>query len=400
MGWRAPRFLPVVAPLVFGLALWGCLGPARRSADRRRLAGRPGSGCSFRGSLGWTRLGPRAWAAHLLGALYLGLLLACLGWPGGEAGSRRGAGRGGGGQGAFRPRRGVCLRHRRLHRRNLFGRHRLWPAVSPKKTWEGLAGGLMASVITAGLLAGPFVPGLGFLRGALLGLAAGVAAQIGDLVESRLKREGGCQRRGRDHSGARRGSRPTGQSDLRGSGLRARPKAAPAADPGSVRLRAMQDATISPPGRPRRVTVLGSTGSIGRAACDVIARLPGAAGGLRPGRRARTWTSSPSRCAPFVRGSWRLGRADLETELRARIGVGWSGSLFFGPSGVESLAAMEEADVVLNGLVGAAGLRPTWRALTRGPCGRPRQQGVSGHRGGVPRRRSGASRGPPASGRQ
>ena len=127
----------------------------------------------------------------------------------------------------------------------------------------------------------------------------------------------------------------------------------------------MQESVFSPPGRPRRVTVLGSTGSIGRAACDVIARLPDRLEvfALAAGSNVDLLAEQVHAFRPRVVA---LGRADLETELRARIGVGWSGSLFFGPSGVESVAAMEEADVVLNGLVGAAGLRPTWRALMAG----------------------------------
>lgn len=127
----------------------------------------------------------------------------------------------------------------------------------------------------------------------------------------------------------------------------------------------MPDPISSVPGRPRRVTVLGSTGSIGRAACDVIARLPDRLEvfALAAGSNVDLLAEQVHAFHPRVVA---LGRADLETELRARIGAGWSGALLFGPSGVESVAAMEEADIVLNGLVGAAGLRPTWRALHAG----------------------------------
>ena len=30
---------------------------------------------------------------------------------------------------------------------NLFGRHKIWPAISPKKTWEGFFGGVIFSLI-------------------------------------------------------------------------------------------------------------------------------------------------------------------------------------------------------------------------------------------------------------
>lgn len=71
---------------------------------------------------------------------------------------------------------------------SLLGRHRLWPRVSPKKSWEGAVGGLMACVAIA-LLLGAWVPGLtlaGRLGG---GLIVAFMAQAGDLIESQMKRE-------------------------------------------------------------------------------------------------------------------------------------------------------------------------------------------------------------------
>lgn len=85
------------------------------------------------------------------------------------------------------------------------GRHKLIPWVSPGKTWEGLVGGVIASgLVGAGLTAlgrhwGGLesVPNLtpigGFLGGALLGLAA----QLGDLSASVLKRDAGMKDSGR-----------------------------------------------------------------------------------------------------------------------------------------------------------------------------------------------------------
>lgn len=68
-----------------------------------------------------------------------------------------------------------------------FGRHKLAPTVSPNKSWEGA----IASFLTAFLIAGLWGWWrLGYLDGKLLLLAGctGVAAQMGDLVESLLKR--------------------------------------------------------------------------------------------------------------------------------------------------------------------------------------------------------------------
>jgi len=120
-----------------------------------------------------------------------------------------------------------------------------------------------------------------------------------------------------------------------------------------------------PPRHPRRVTVLGSTGSIGRAALDVIARLPDRLEvfGLAAGTRTAELAEQVRRLRPRAVA---LGRAGLEAEFRDALGAGWNGALYFGPEGVEALAGLAEADMVLNGLVGAAGMGPTWRALRAG----------------------------------
>ena len=70
----------------------------------------------------------------------------------------------------------------------VLGRHRMAPNVSPGKTWEGAAGGLAcaaAAAIALGLL-----PGLSAPRWqlAVIGATVGVLAQVGDLLESRVKR--------------------------------------------------------------------------------------------------------------------------------------------------------------------------------------------------------------------
>jgi phosphatidate cytidylyltransferase len=141
----------------------------------------------------WPRSGLGAWAVHLLGALYLGLLLAALASLEGTPGLEATPGGEAAGKALFTLAVVFASDTGAYAVGTIFGRHQLWPAVSPKKTWEGLAGGLLVAVVAAGLLAGPLVPGLGYLRGALLGLVAGVAAHLGDLVESRLKREAGVK---------------------------------------------------------------------------------------------------------------------------------------------------------------------------------------------------------------
>ncbi len=73
------------------------------------------------------------------------------------------------------------------------GRHKMTPVLSPKKTWEGLAGGLTAAVLVAVLLEWLVEPrALGnSLAAAGLGLALGVAGVLGDLAESLIKRDCG-----------------------------------------------------------------------------------------------------------------------------------------------------------------------------------------------------------------
>jgi phosphatidate cytidylyltransferase len=70
------------------------------------------------------------------------------------------------------------------------GRHRMSPVLSPKKTWEGLVGGLALAVLTAWAL-NHYLPALPLsdLSAAGFGLAVGVAGVLGDLAESLVKRD-------------------------------------------------------------------------------------------------------------------------------------------------------------------------------------------------------------------
>jgi phosphatidate cytidylyltransferase len=72
----------------------------------------------------------------------------------------------------------------------LVGRHRMSPVLSPKKTWEGAAGAMVASVLTAvGLDAlGPVLRG-GVWAAVGFGLSVGLVGLLGDLAESLVKRD-------------------------------------------------------------------------------------------------------------------------------------------------------------------------------------------------------------------
>ncbi len=68
-----------------------------------------------------------------------------------------------------------------------FGRHRLWPRVSPKKSAEGSLGSLVGCLISSVLL-GLWLGVAPWWHFALLGLLINIFAQLGDLFESSLKR--------------------------------------------------------------------------------------------------------------------------------------------------------------------------------------------------------------------
>lgn len=114
---------------------------------------------------------------------------------------------------------------------------------------------------------------------------------------------------------------------------------------------------LSPAGR-LRVLILGSTGSIGTQALEVIAANPDrfevvglAAGGANPDLLARQRTEA---------GVGAIAVAD--PAAAERIGE----VTFCGPDAVTRLVRETEADVVLNALVGALGLEPTLAALATG----------------------------------
>ena len=71
----------------------------------------------------------------------------------------------------------------------IFGRTRPWTRISPRKSVEGAVGGLVAAVVAAFVARTWFVPFVSLLDAAALGLGVGVFAQVGDLVESMLKRD-------------------------------------------------------------------------------------------------------------------------------------------------------------------------------------------------------------------
>jgi len=110
----------------------------------------------------------------------------------------------------------------------------------------------------------------------------------------------------------------------------------------------------------KKLVILGSTGSIGTQALQIVAasddlRVVGLAAGSR-------WETAVEQAKSH--GVPAVAIADLDAAERAR--SAWSGRVLGGEEGVRELIASSEADLVLNGMVGAAGLGPTVVALNEG----------------------------------
>jgi len=114
---------------------------------------------------------------------------------------------------------------------------------------------------------------------------------------------------------------------------------------------------------PKNIVILGSTGSIGESALRVVAAFPdrfriiGLAAQNRIERlleQARLFSVE------------RVAVADLESAQRAKQMAPTGLTVLSGPEGLEELAALPAADIVLVAVVGMAGLRPVLAALRQG----------------------------------
>lgn len=116
--------------------------------------------------------------------------------------------------------------------------------------------------------------------------------------------------------------------------------------------------------RPLRVVVLGSTGSIGRQALDVAARFPERISvvGLAAGSAAELIAEQ---ARAFRVPAVALADADAAC-VAGRLLAGTDTAVDAGPAAVSALSSLPEADLVLNALVGAAGLRSSASALATG----------------------------------
>jgi len=110
----------------------------------------------------------------------------------------------------------------------------------------------------------------------------------------------------------------------------------------------------------KRVLILGSTGSIGTQALEIVAASEELqAIGLAAGS---SWEALLEQARQH--GVPAVALADAGAAERAR--SAWNGRVLSGEEGIRELIAASGADLVLNGMVGAAGLGPTVAALGQG----------------------------------
>jgi phosphatidate cytidylyltransferase len=134
-------------------------------------------------SIGKKRMGFRDWASTVAGALYVGFLLSyalLLRDVGSNAEGRNWV--------LFGLTATFATDSGAYFTGTAIGRHLLVPTISPKKTWEGAIGGLVCATgipLVCGAILHIPAP---VWQQALLGLTLGIAAEIGDLVESKIKR--------------------------------------------------------------------------------------------------------------------------------------------------------------------------------------------------------------------
>src|SRR5579872_159468 len=113
-----------------------------------------------------------------------------------------------------------------------------------------------------------------------------------------------------------------------------------------------------------KIAVLGSTGSIGTSCLDVIGALPERLN-LQGVAARSSWQLLGRQSERFAPRWAVLSDASLR-EIVPRSAFPRQTELLFGPEAVERLASDPEIDVIVSGIVGAAGLAGTWAALEAG----------------------------------
>ena len=231
------------------------------------------------------------------------------------------------------------------------GRHKMAPTLSPGKSWEGFVGGVVGGVLAAWII----LYRQGFADGwksLVLGLAIVIAAAIGDLMQSLVKRDVGIKDSGTLLAG-HGGSAGTGSTAC---SSRARPRS-------TSWQRSARSRSRPAHGRERRKRRHLHSGS-DETCC------PSRRHGLDRPAGARD-----HRCASRARALRRRRRThkrrrqgDRRRARRDPVSLG-------GDPPLDALVELAEPDVVLNAVVGFAGLPATLAALERRDRSRACKQG-------------------------
>ena len=225
------------------------------------------------------------------------------------------------------------------------GRHKLCPAVSPKKTVEGALGGLAASVL-AGSVFKAFFP-----------LASAMGRHPGPLpVRGHPRAAGRPVRIDAQAHRLRQGFRSAAARPRR----YARPYRRPALRrAGCLFFQGVYSLM------PKRLAILGSTGSIGTSTLEVVRRFPDdfTVAALTAARSVDRLAEQVIEFRPalaVMRDA--VGAAALRRRLPADLDV----EVLFGADGYRAAAAEAPADMVVAAMVGAVGLLPTLAAIEAG----------------------------------
>src|SRR4051794_30999710 len=128
----------------------------------------------------------------------------------------------------------------------------------------------------------------------------------------------------------------------------------------------------------KRLLILGATGSIGKQALDVVSRAGDAFELVGLSARSDQLTLVKQ---ALEHGVKRVALSDPDAAARAAE-LWTGGEVLAGPEGLVRLVAESGADLVVNAIVGSAGLGPPVRALRGGLDGGPGHKGAPGGRGG------------------
>ena len=244
------------------------------------------------------------------------------------------------------------------------GRNKLAPAVSPKKTREGSIGGLAANSLMAWIFQQTLFKSFAAGETDSLGLTVGILSQFGDLLESMFKRASGVK-----DSGVF--SRAMEDFWTGWTACCCRPRWFIfffESDRGEIPVTA-----------PKTIALLGSTGSIGTQALELVQQFSDrfSVCGLVAGRNI----SLLQKQIEIFRPRWVSVATEEEAAGPSKPPApGYTPDRILGGlEGHDQIASMEEVELVVSALVGAMGLRPTLAAIQGRKDHCPGQQGNPGH---------------------